>query len=98
MGVACQIKRERVTSAKKHFAERQINFLKLLVSCPTGDPSIVLRMKEDQDGAEPNSNSVSSLNLVRLHQLLPDYPNPSGGGFIDRAKQTIATFQETLAR
>ena len=86
-----------MTLAKKH-SEGQINFLKALVSYPTGDPSIVLRMKEDQDGAEPNSNSMSSLNLVRLHQLLPDYPNPSGGGFIDKAKQIIATFQETLAR
>ncbi|XP_070580989.1 spermatogenesis-associated protein 20-like isoform X2 [Ptychodera flava] len=31
-----------------------------------GDPSIVIRMKEDQDGAEPNGNSVSAINLLRL--------------------------------
>ena len=57
-----------------------------------GDPTIVLRMKESQDGAEPNSNSVSALNLLRLHQML-DKPE-----LMDMAKQTIAAFQETLAR
>ena len=35
-------------------------------TAPEGDPSIVLRLKEDQDGAEPSANSVSSLNLLRL--------------------------------
>jgi uncharacterized protein YyaL (SSP411 family) len=29
-----------------------------------GDPSIVLRLKEDQDGVEPASNSVRSTNLL----------------------------------
>ncbi|XP_068243104.1 spermatogenesis-associated protein 20 isoform X3 [Palaemon carinicauda] len=40
-----------------------------------GDESILLRIKEDQDGAEPSANSVSSVNLVRLSPLLerPDY-------------------------
>ena len=26
-----------------------------------------MRLKEDQDGAEPSANSISSLNLLRLH-------------------------------
>ena len=30
-----------------------------------GDKEIVLRLKDDQDGAEPCSNSVSAMNLVR---------------------------------
>ncbi|KAM4662566.1 LOW QUALITY PROTEIN: spermatogenesis-associated protein 20 [Discoglossus pictus] len=30
------------------------------------DPSIVLRLKDDQDGAEPSGNSISVLNLLRL--------------------------------
>ena len=33
------------------------------------DPSILLRMKEDYDGAEPSANSVSVLNLLRLAQI-----------------------------
>jgi uncharacterized protein YyaL (SSP411 family) len=35
-----------------------------------GDPSVLLRMKEEDDGAEPSANSVSVRNLVRLSQLL----------------------------
>lgn len=34
------------------------------------DNSILLRLKEDQDGAEPSGNSVAALNLVRLSCLL----------------------------
>ena len=33
------------------------------------DPSVLLRMKEDYDGAEPSSNSLAALNLLRLAQL-----------------------------
>lgn len=35
-----------------------------------GDPEIVLRLKDDQDGAEPSSNSVSAMNLLRLGRIL----------------------------
>ena len=35
-------------------------------TAPDTDKSIILRMKEDQDGAEPSGNSVSSLNLLKL--------------------------------
>ena len=61
-------------------------------TAPEGDPSIVLRLKEDQDGAEPANNSVTSLNLIRLSVFL-DKPE-----FRDRAKETIAAFKETLSR
>ena len=57
-----------------------------------GDESIVLRMKGDQDGAEPSANSVSVLNLLRLSMML-DKPE-----FLGKAKETMAAFQDTLAR
>jgi uncharacterized protein YyaL (SSP411 family) len=31
---------------------------------------ILLRMKDDYDGAEPSANSIALMNLVRLHQVL----------------------------
>ena len=37
-----------------------------------GDASIVLRLKEDYDGAEPAPSSVAALNLLRLAALLHD--------------------------
>jgi uncharacterized protein YyaL (SSP411 family) len=33
------------------------------------DKSVLLRMKEDNDGAEPSPNSIAALNLLRLAQL-----------------------------
>lgn len=56
------------------------------------DPTVLLRMKEDYDGAEPSANSVSALNLLRLAQLTenPDYAA--------RANQTLAAFSRRLAR
>jgi uncharacterized protein YyaL (SSP411 family) len=37
---------------------------------PGDDPSIILRMKEEYDGAEPAGNSVAALNLWRLSVLM----------------------------
>jgi uncharacterized protein YyaL (SSP411 family) len=34
------------------------------------DPSVLLRMKEDYDGAEPTASSVSVMNLLRLSHLV----------------------------
>ncbi len=39
---------------------------------PASDPSVLLRMKEDYDGAEPTASSVSVLNLLTLSHLVAD--------------------------
>lgn len=36
----------------------------------SGDPSVLLRVKEDYDGAEPSGNSISAINLIRLSSML----------------------------
>ena len=50
------------------------------------DPSVLLRMKEDYDGAEPSPTSVSALNLLTLAHLTGE------PGYIARAGQAIAAF------
>jgi uncharacterized protein YyaL (SSP411 family) len=55
-------------------------------------PNILLRMKEDYDGAEPSPNSVSSLNLLRLAQITGDENHAK------HAKATLAAFADQLAR
>ncbi len=56
------------------------------------DPSILLRMKEDNDGAEPAASSVAALNLLRLAQIRGD------DSYRERAGRTIAAFHATLTR
>jgi uncharacterized protein YyaL (SSP411 family) len=56
------------------------------------DETILLRMKEGYDGAEPSANSVAALNLLRLAQMTDD------AGLRDKAEQTLAAFGAVLRR
>jgi uncharacterized protein len=57
------------------------------------DESVFLRMKDDNDGAEPAASSVAALNLLRLSQVRDD---PAAGGR-ERARKTIDAFATTLS-
>jgi uncharacterized protein YyaL (SSP411 family) len=56
------------------------------------DKSVVLRMKDDNDSAEPAASSVAALNLLRLAQFRDDKQME------ERGKKTISAFSATLAR
>lgn len=56
------------------------------------DNSIVLRLKEDQDGAEPNPNSVAVTNLLRLSSFLDD------GRLRDKATKILALYSQRLMK
>ncbi|MGH7455379.1 MAG: thioredoxin domain-containing protein, partial [bacterium] len=54
------------------------------------DETILLRTKEDYDGAEPSGNSIASLNLLRLAQMLDKKD------WWDIAEQTLRLFGSRL--
>jgi len=55
------------------------------------DESVFLRMKDDNDGAEPAASSLAALNLLRLSQLRDDKQ------MTERARKTIDAFASTLS-
>jgi uncharacterized protein YyaL (SSP411 family) len=55
------------------------------------DKSVVLRMKDDNDSAEPAASSVAGLNLLRLAQFLDD------NELEDRARKTLEAFGPTVS-
>ncbi|XP_071954098.1 spermatogenesis-associated protein 20-like [Antedon mediterranea] len=61
-------------------------------SVAANDPNILLRLKEDQDGAEPSPNSVSALNLIRLSDYLDHEP------YREMARALLNTFHERLQK
>jgi uncharacterized protein YyaL (SSP411 family) len=56
------------------------------------DPNVLLRMKEDYDGAEPSPSSISALNLVKLSQITNDTK------MRERADKTLAAYADGLAQ
>jgi uncharacterized protein YyaL (SSP411 family) len=55
------------------------------------DKSVVLRMKDDNDSAEPAASSIAALNLLRLAQFRDDKK------LDERARKTIDAFAPTLS-
>jgi uncharacterized protein len=55
------------------------------------DDSVFLRMKDDNDGAEPAASSVAALNLLRLSQFRDDKQ------MAERVRKTIDAFATTLS-
>src|SRR6478672_11757375 len=56
------------------------------------DSNILLRLKEDNDSAEPAASSVAALNLARLAAIRND------AELLARAKQTVNAFARQLAQ
>ena len=56
------------------------------------DKSVLIRMKEDYDGAEPSPNSIAAMNLLRLAQITAD--DKLG----DRARKTLTAFSPQMTR
>jgi uncharacterized protein len=55
------------------------------------DASVLLRMKDDNDGAEPAASSIAGLNLFRLSQFRDDKQ------MAERARKTIDAFAAILS-
>ncbi len=55
------------------------------------DASVLLRMKDDNDSAEPAASSIAALNVLRLSQIYDDREME------DRARKTINAFATTLS-
>lgn len=59
-------------------------------STAEGDPSLVMRLKEDYDGAEPSGNSMAAMALLRLEAMT------GRAEFGEAARRTIAAFHNRM--
>ncbi|GJP76825.1 hypothetical protein CLOP_g7278 [Closterium sp. NIES-67] len=60
-----------------------------------GDPSLLLRMKEDYDGAEPAASSAAAASLARLGAMIG---GPRGEEFRRKAAKCLLAFEDRLTR
>ncbi len=56
-----------------------------------GDASLVMRIKDDYDGAEPSGNSIAAMNLLRLAAITGDK------GFRETAERTLNAFARKMS-
>ncbi|XP_061160336.1 spermatogenesis-associated protein 20 isoform X1 [Syngnathus typhle] len=61
-------------------------------SCDPSDTTVLLQLKEDQDGAEPSANSVSAWNVLRLSQYTGRQE------WLQRCQKLLAAFSERLTK
>jgi len=54
------------------------------------DPTVLVRMKDDYDGAEPTASSMSVMNLIALSHLVEDR------GWVERIERTFRLFGARL--
>jgi len=57
-----------------------------------GAEDVIVRMKDDHDGAEPSANSVAALNLARLADMLQRQD------LLEKSERVIKAFASTLER
>ncbi len=67
-------------------------------SSSADDPTILVRLKEDYDGAEPAPGSVAAMNLLRLGWMLDKAPGAADGrrdrpGHLERAARCLAAYR-----
>ncbi len=60
-------------------------------SSAEGDSTLVMRLKEDYDGAEPSGNSVAAMNLLRLAEFT------NRGDLREAARRTVRAFGSRLS-
>lgn len=60
---------------------------------PGEDPTVLLRVKEDYDGAEPSGNSVAAINLIRLSSMVAGEKSDK---YRDAAEHLLAVFESRL--
>lgn len=60
------------------------------------DPTVIVRLKEDHDGAEPSANSIAALNLLRLDAMVG--PSSAERSYRDRALKTIEALRSQWSR
>ena len=68
------------------------NATRLILGTTGEDDSVLLRLKEDYDGAEPSAASVTVRNLIQLAQLT------GNGTLLDRARVTLERYGPGLGQ
>jgi uncharacterized protein YyaL (SSP411 family) len=61
-----------------------------LFSTPAEDEDLVMRLKDDYDGAEPSGNSIAARNLLRLARMT------GGDRFLSAAQRILQAFSDRM--